>query len=263
MHTSSPASPVARVRATHLGPERRRPLILDVAFGLFVERGYKGTSMDAIAQAAGVTKPVIYDSFASKAELFGALIDREEQRMFAQFGAAFATGVQSKDPQAVLTAGFTAMLRAVSDTPETYRVALLGGKDTDTLIDARIRRGREQLVGQLSEVVRNWLERRAAQESAPEEQASVVRASEEPAPQEQASVRQASEQPTSVERTVEARTSERRFNGTAEFVAQTLVGVGDAGVRMMLTSPDRWTPETLGRTLGRFAAAGYAAFAES
>ena len=249
--------------------------------------------MDAIAQAAGVTKPVIYDSFASKAELFGALIDREEQRMFAQFGAAFATGVQSKDPQAVLTAGFTAMLRAVSNTPETYRVALIGGKDTDTLIDARIRRGREQLVGQLREVVRNWLERRASEAPAPqeqasavraseapapeeqasvvraseapapEEQASVVRASEAPAPEEQASVVQASEQPTSVERTVEARTSEQRFDGTAEFVAQTLVGVGDAGMRMMLTSPDRWTPETLGRTLGRFAAAGYAAFAES
>src|SRR5271167_325410 len=85
MSASSPTA-VPRTRATHLGPERRRPLILDVAFGLFLERGYKGTSMDAIADAAGVTKPVIYACFASKAELFGALLDREEQRMFAQFG---------------------------------------------------------------------------------------------------------------------------------------------------------------------------------
>jgi AcrR family transcriptional regulator len=213
MPASSPAPPVGRVRATHLGPERRRPLILDVAFELFEERGYKGTSMDAIAQAAGVTKPVIYDCFASKAELFGALLDREEQRMFAQFGAAFATGAQPKDPQAMLTVGFTAMLQAVSDTPEAYRVALLGGGGADTLIDARVRRGREQLVAQLSAMARNWLE---------------------------------------------GRIPERRLDGTADFVAQTLVGVGDAGVRMMLTSPDRWTPETLGRALGRFAAAGYA-----
>ncbi len=131
-----------------------------MAFGLFLERGYKATSMDAIARAAGVTKPVIYACFASKAELFGALLDREEQRMFAQFGAAFATGAEPGDLEAMLVAGFTAMLQAVSDTPETYRVALLGGGDADALIDARLRRGREHLVAQLTEMARRWLERR-------------------------------------------------------------------------------------------------------
>ncbi|HEV3321951.1 MAG TPA: helix-turn-helix domain-containing protein [Solirubrobacteraceae bacterium] len=214
MSASSPAA-APRARATHLGPERRRPLILDVAFGLFLERGYKGTSMDAIARAAGVTKPVIYACFASKGELFGALLDREEQRMFAQFGAAFATGAEPEDLEAMLVAGFTAMLRAVSDTPDTYRVALLGGGDADALIDARIRRGREQLVAQLTEMARRWLE---------------------------------------------GRIPARRLDGTAQFAAHTLAGVGDAGLRMMLASPDRWTPETLGLALGRFTAAGYAAF---
>jgi AcrR family transcriptional regulator len=212
MSASSPTA-APRARATHLGPERRRPLILDVAFGLFLERGYKGTSMDAIARAAGVTKPVIYACFASKGELFGALLDREEQRMFAQFAAAFATGAGPENLEAMLVAGFTAMLRAVSDTPDTYRVALLGGGDADALIDARIRRGREQLVAQLTEMARRWLEGRNA----------------------------------------------RRLDGTAQFAAHTLTGVGDAGLRMMLASPDRWTPETLGLALGRFTAAGYAA----
>ncbi len=188
---------------------------MDVAFGLFLEHGYKGTSMDAIARAAGVTKPVVYACFASKAELFGALLDREEQRMFAQFGAAFATGAEPGDLEAMLVAGFTAMLQAVSDTPETYRVALLGGRDADALIDARLRRGREHLVAQLTEIVRRWLEGRI------------------PAP---------------------------RLDGNAQFVAHTLVSVGDAGLRMMLTSPDRWAPEALGRALGRFTAAGFAAF---
>jgi AcrR family transcriptional regulator len=54
-----------RRRAAHLGPERRRPLVLDAAFALFVKRGYEGTSMEAIAAAAGVTKPVVYDCFSS------------------------------------------------------------------------------------------------------------------------------------------------------------------------------------------------------
>jgi AcrR family transcriptional regulator len=212
--SASPPKTGPRTRATHLGPERRRPQILDVAFGLFLERGYKGTSMDAIACAAGVTKPVIYACFASKAELFGALLDREEQRMFAQFGAAFATGAQPADLEEMLVAGFTAMLRAASDTPETYRVALLGGGDTDALIDARIRRGREHLVAQLTEMASRWLQ---------------------------------------------GRVPKRHLDTTAQFAAHTLTGIGDAGLRMMLASPDRWTPEALGGALGRFAAAGYAA----
>ncbi len=60
----------------------------------------------------------------------------------------------------MLVAGFTAMLQAVSDTPETYRVALLGGGDADAMIDARIRRGREHLVAQLTAMARHWLEGR-------------------------------------------------------------------------------------------------------
>jgi AcrR family transcriptional regulator len=192
-------------------------LILDVAFRLFLERGYRGTSMDAIAHAAEVTKPVIYACFTSKAELFGALLDREEQRVFAQFGAAIAAGAGRGDPETMLTAGFTAMLRAVSETPETYRVALLGGGDGDPLIDTRIRRGREQIIAQLTGATRSWME---------------------------------------------GHTSARRLEGNAQFVGHTLVGIGDAGMRMMLASPDRWTPETLGRALGRFATAGFTAFSE-
>ena len=41
-------------------------MILDAAFAMFIERGYEGSSMDAIARKAGVTKPVIYDCYASK-----------------------------------------------------------------------------------------------------------------------------------------------------------------------------------------------------
>ena len=73
-----------RGRAAHLGPERRRPLVLDAAFELFLEHGYDGTSMDAVARAAGVTKPVVYDCFPSKEDLFTALLQREETRVLEQ-----------------------------------------------------------------------------------------------------------------------------------------------------------------------------------
>jgi AcrR family transcriptional regulator len=203
----------ARPRAAHLGPERRRPQILDVAFELFVDRGYRATSMEEIARAAGVSKPVVYACFSSKAELFGELLDREERRMLAQFGAALAAAGRREDPEATLIAGFTAMLRAVTDTPEAYRIALLGGGGADAVIDMRVRRGREHEVAALAAAAREWLEGKVPPEG---------------------------------------------IDAAAQFVGQTLLGIGEAGVRMLLTAPDQWTPETLGRILGRLAAGGYA-----
>ena len=59
------------------GDERRRQ-ILQVALGLFAERGYHKTTTAAIAGAAGVTEPVLYRHFASKKEMFLTLV-REVQ----------------------------------------------------------------------------------------------------------------------------------------------------------------------------------------
>jgi AcrR family transcriptional regulator len=209
-----PSDLAPRVRAEHLGPERRRPQILDVAYGLFFERGYRATSMDEIARAAGVTKPVIYSCFSSKAELFGALLDREERRMLAQFGAALAAGSHPGDVEATLTTGFTSMLRAVADTPEAYRIALLGGGGADALIDTRVRRGREAQIAAIAAAARVWLD---------------------------------------------GTMPPQRVDAAAQFVGQTLVSIGEAGVRMLLSAPEQWTPETLGRMLGRLAANGFAA----
>src|ERR671919_2665219 len=101
-----------RKRAAHLGPERRRPQVLDAALELFLERGYEGTSMDAIARATGVSKPVVYACFPSKEELFRTLLYREEERILAEIQAAFAD-TDLDDPEQALTDGFTAFLGAV------------------------------------------------------------------------------------------------------------------------------------------------------
>ena len=53
----------------------RRQQLLDVAVATFSEQGYRNTSMNDIAEAAGVTKPVLYQHFPSKRELFLELED--------------------------------------------------------------------------------------------------------------------------------------------------------------------------------------------
>jgi AcrR family transcriptional regulator len=68
----SPA-PVQR----RLPAAERRAIIVESAVGVFSERGYTGASLDDIAAAAGVTKPMLYRHFASKADLYVALLESE------------------------------------------------------------------------------------------------------------------------------------------------------------------------------------------
>jgi AcrR family transcriptional regulator len=150
-----------RKRAEHLGPERRRPQVLDAALELFLEHGYEGTSMQAIAEQAGVTKPVVYACFASKDSLFRALLRREEERILGEINAAFA-GADLDDPEQTLVHGLTAFLGAVGSSPEVYRLIFFQEGGGNAAIARRIQRGREAQVDALTELVRPWLRERAA-----------------------------------------------------------------------------------------------------
>ena len=148
-----------RKRAAHLGPERRRPEVLDAALGLFLEHGYEGTSMQAIADRAGVTKPVVYACFPGKDELLRALLAREEERIIGEIEAAFR-GADLTDPEATLIEGFTGFLRAVDHSPEVYRLIFLGEGGGNMAVARRIQRGRQAQIDQLSELAMGWLEAR-------------------------------------------------------------------------------------------------------
>jgi AcrR family transcriptional regulator len=68
--------------------------ILAVAYGLFYRRGYGRVSMDAVAEAAGVTKRTVYQHFESKDALVGALLDRQQEealRLVQGWGVAAGT----------------------------------------------------------------------------------------------------------------------------------------------------------------------------
>jgi AcrR family transcriptional regulator len=150
--------PVRR-RAAHLGPERRRPLVLDAAFELFLRHGYEGTSMEAIASSAGVTKPVVYACFAGKEELFEALLRREESRVLAAIQDSMPADADVDDPEPLLVEALTAFLRAVADSPDAYRIIVVGEGAT-TEIARRIQHGRGLAVDAVAELARGWLQGR-------------------------------------------------------------------------------------------------------
>ncbi len=156
---SASHAPPRRGRAAHLGPERRRPLVLDAAFELFLEHGYDGTSMEAVARAAGVSKPVVYDCFASKEELFTALLRREETRVLGQIAAALPSEADRDDAEQLLGDALTAFLRAVADSPEAYRVIFLGEGGANAAVARHIRTGRRDQVNAITVLVTEWLRR--------------------------------------------------------------------------------------------------------
>jgi AcrR family transcriptional regulator len=146
-----------RARAAHLGPERRRPLILDAALEIYVERGYKGTSMQAVAEAAGVTKPVVYECFRNKDDLLLALLDREEQRLLAAITDSLLTDAVSDNLEAVLAAGLTAFLAAARQAPNSWRMIFDSGWGSGSAVAERVQRGREKAVHQLRELARRYM----------------------------------------------------------------------------------------------------------
>jgi len=135
-------------------------MVLDAAFELFMERGYDATTMDAVAAAAGVSKPVVYDCFAGKDELFQALLRREEARVLDEIGSAISAAADLGDPERFLTESFTALLRAVAASPAAYRVVFLGEGGANAAVARRVQRGRERQLEVIATIARSWLERR-------------------------------------------------------------------------------------------------------
>ncbi|MDQ6910915.1 MAG: TetR/AcrR family transcriptional regulator [Actinomycetota bacterium] len=72
--------------------ERTRSRILDAAERLFLEHGFNGAGMEAVAEAADVSRQAVYDKFGSKGGLLRAMTERIEERLgiFKAVGAVAA-----------------------------------------------------------------------------------------------------------------------------------------------------------------------------
>lgn len=108
--------------AVRLPAAERRQQLIDTALDLFAERGLHGVSMDDIAEAAGVTKPVLYQHFASKRALFMELLDEVGKAMLGSIAAATDAATT---PREQVEAGLSAYFRFVADHHNSF-VLLFG-----------------------------------------------------------------------------------------------------------------------------------------
>jgi AcrR family transcriptional regulator len=79
-----PASAGRSESRPRLSADERRQQLLDVAGQLFAEHGYHGLSMEQLAEGAGVSKPVLYQHFPSKRDLYLGLLRDAIAEMEAQ-----------------------------------------------------------------------------------------------------------------------------------------------------------------------------------
>ena len=83
--------PTARTRQ-RIPAAERRALLVDAAVSVFAERGYSGASLDEITGRAGVTKPLLYRHFASKADLYKEVVRVEMDRLLGGLEQATEPG---------------------------------------------------------------------------------------------------------------------------------------------------------------------------
>ena len=107
-----------------LTAEQRRQQLFSVALELFAQRGYRATTMDDIAEAAGVTKPLVYQHFSSKRALYLELVDSIAHELLAAVSSAV---LRADGPRQQVELGFAAYFQLVITREAEFR--LLYGRD--------------------------------------------------------------------------------------------------------------------------------------
>jgi AcrR family transcriptional regulator len=113
-HPATPPAPrAASVSAPggRLRRSARREQILAAATRAFARSGFAATSLDDVADEAGVSRVILYRHFESKADLYRAVLDRASARLAAAVGAADYT------PESV-----DALLAAAAEDPAGFRL---------------------------------------------------------------------------------------------------------------------------------------------
>jgi AcrR family transcriptional regulator len=145
--------------APRLPPAQRRQQLLDSALAVIGADGYAGVSMEAIARTAGVTKPVVYDTFGDLGTLLRGLLERQEALALSQVNEALPDQA-AMDPDEFVVAGLTAFLETVGAHPTTWRLILMPAEGTPDLVRDHVEAGRESVRERIEELLGRGLQAR-------------------------------------------------------------------------------------------------------
>src|SRR4051794_36202600 len=134
---------VTSVRPMRMTAEQRREQLLDATKAIVLEHGFHAVSIEAVARAAGITRPIVYGHFDDLGGLLEALVERESRRALSQL----------PDTYDDLLGALTAYLEAVRTDPDTWRLVLVPQEGAPRLLHERIGAGRAAVIARLAQAL--------------------------------------------------------------------------------------------------------------
>src|ERR1700752_1497942 len=123
-------------RGTRLPRDQRRQQLLAAASEVFVVRGYHAAGMDEISECAGVSKPVLYQHFSSKLELYLAVLQRHVENLVSGGRQALRT---TTDNRQRLGAAVQAFFDFIEHDSQGYRLIFENDYVTEPEVAAQVR----------------------------------------------------------------------------------------------------------------------------
>ncbi|MHB1432912.1 MAG: TetR/AcrR family transcriptional regulator [Streptosporangiaceae bacterium] len=146
------ATPQAKPANVRLPRPARRRQLLGAAREVFVAQGYHAAAMDEIAERAGVSKPVLYQHFPGKLELYLALLDESAAELIGAVSQALAS---TSDNSERVPATFRAFFDYVSGVGEAFRLVFESDLSNEPAVRARLNQTMYECAGMVSEFIRS------------------------------------------------------------------------------------------------------------
>jgi AcrR family transcriptional regulator len=138
-----------RARA-RLPRSARRAQLMGAAQEVFVAQGYHAAAMDDIAERAGVSKPVLYQHFPGKLDLYMALIDRHADELVTTVRAALAA---TTDNRARVAGAIAAYFDFVDRDGEAFRLVFENDLRSEPLVADRVESALRACMEEIASVV--------------------------------------------------------------------------------------------------------------
>ncbi|BBZ23928.1 MULTISPECIES: TetR/AcrR family transcriptional regulator [Mycolicibacter] len=137
-------------RGSRLPRDERRGQLLIAASDVFVDRGYHAAGMDEIAERAGVSKPILYQHFASKLELYLAVLARHVDNLVSGVRQALRT---TTDNRQRLRSAVQAFFDFIEHDSQGYRLIFENDNVAEPQVAVQVRVATESCIDAIFDLV--------------------------------------------------------------------------------------------------------------
>ena len=137
-------------RGNRLPRDERRGQLLIAASEIFVDRGYHAAGMDEIAERAGVSKPVLYQHFSSKLELYLAVLQSHVESLVSGVRQALRT---TTDNRQRLRSAVQAFFDFIEHDGQGYRLIFENDYVTEPQVASQVRVATESCIDAVFDLI--------------------------------------------------------------------------------------------------------------